>query len=197
MMIWPARSAIRPVPSYAVVSRDVIDLVESEYDSSGDLETHVTGVFRNLDTQQSVLAGFLHHELDTVHDDTASALGQFLGAVVYQAFANAFGPRLKSVDEATLQSTRANFDWDEELRRGDATELLESDDLVAIGQPHIMTFVREQLDAALEPDEDGDPSDVDLDALSAIYRVVLIEILALGQAVAPPKGTVVTRTVLM
>jgi thiol-disulfide isomerase/thioredoxin len=67
-------------------------------------------------------------------------------------------------------------------------ELLESDDVVAMGQPHLVGFVREQVEAALEPDEDGDAADVDLDAVSAVYRAVLVEILALGQAVAPPRG---------
>jgi len=82
----------------------------------------------------------------------------------------------------------ATFEWDEELRRGDADEVLESDDLVAIGQPHLMAFVREQLEAALEPDEDGDPAEVDLDAVAGVYRAVLIEILALGQTLTSPKG---------
>lgn len=195
-MLWPARSAIRPVPAHAVVSRDAVDSAEAEFESAEDLEARITQAFRELDTAQPSLSKFLRTELDGVTDDTASALGQFLGVAVHQAFAEAFGARLKAVEENSLSSTRATFEWDEELRRGAADELLESDDLVAIGQPHVMAFVREQLDAALEPDEDGDAPDVDLDAISAVYRTVLIEILALGQAVTPPRGVISTGVLM-
>ena len=74
--------------------------------------------------------------------------------------------------------------------------MLESDDVVAMGQPHLVSFVRDQVEAALEPDEDGEAADVDLDAVSAVYRAVLVEILALGQAVSPPRGVTVTQRFL-
>lgn len=195
-MMWPARSAIRPVPPHALVSRDAVDSVEAELEDADDLETRIAQSFRELDTAQPSLSKFLRAELDGVTDDTASALGQFLGVAVHRAFVEAFGARLRPVDENSLHSTRATFEWDEELRRGAADEMLESDDLVAIGQPHVMAFVREQLDAALEPDEDGDAPDVDLDAVSAVYRTILIEILALGQAVTPPRGVVSTGVLM-
>lgn len=196
-MMWPARSAIRPVPAHAVVPRDAVDAVEADLEESDDLEARIVQAFRELDVAQPSLSKFLRAELEPVTDDTASALGQFLGVAVHQAFIEAFGPRLRALDENSLASTRATFDWDEELRRGAADEMLESDDLVAIGQPHLMAFVREQLDAALEPDEDGDAPDVDLDAVSTVYRTILIEILALGHAVTPPRGTAPTANVLM
>ena len=196
-MMWPARSAIRPVPAHAVVPRDAVDAVEADLEESDDLEARIVQAFRELDVSQPSLSKFLRAELEAVTDDTASALGQFLGVAVHQSFVEAFGPRMRPLDENSLASTRATFDWDEELRRGAADEMLESDDLVAIGQPHLMAFVREQLDAALEPDEDGDAPDVDLDAVSTVYRTVLIEILALGHAVTPPRGTAPTVRVLM
>ena len=196
-MMWPARSAIRPVPAHAVVPRDAVDAVEADLEESDDLEARIVQAFRELDVSQASLSKFLRAELEAVTDDTASALGQFLGVAVHQAFVEAFGARMRPLDENSLASTRATFDWDEELRRGAADEMLESDDLVAIGQPHLMAFVREQLDAALEPDEDGDAPDVDLDAVSTVYRTVLIEILALGHAVTPPRGTAPTVSVLM
>ncbi len=196
-MMWPARSAIRPVPAHAVVPRDAVDAVEADLEESDDLEARIVQAFRELDVSQPALSKFLRAELEAVTDDTASALGQFLGVAVHQSFVEAFGARMRPLDENALASTRATFDWDEELRRGAADEMLESDDLVAIGQPHLMAFVREQLDAALEPDEDGDAPDVDLDAVSTVYRTVLIEILALGHAVTPPRGTAPSVSVLM
>jgi hypothetical protein len=116
------------------------------------------------------------------------ALGQYLSVICWRSFVDGFGQRLAAVDEGSLSTVAATFDFDEEIRRGAADELLESDDVVAMGQPHLVGFVREQVEAALEPDEDGDAADVDLDAVSAVYRAVLVEILALGQAVSPPRG---------
>ena len=48
--------------------------------------------------------------------------------------------------------------------------------------------VRVIVDEVGEPDEDGDPAEVDLDAVAGVYRAVLIEILALGQVLSSPKG---------
>jgi hypothetical protein len=195
--MWPARSAIRPTPPHAVVPRDAIERVEAEFDEADDLEARIHVALRELDRVQPTLAGWLRTEFDGLTDDTALALGQFLGVSVHRAFVEAFGQRLRSVDEGVLDATRATFDYDEELRRGAVDEMLESDDLVAIGQPHLMAFVREQVEASLEPDEDGDPSDVDIEAVAEIYKVILIEILALGQAVVPPRGIPSSSGVLM
>jgi hypothetical protein len=188
--MWPARAAIRPVAAHAVVPHEAIEAVESELASSNDLETRIDQAFREFDTAQPVLARYLSREFDAVPDETAEALGQFLGVGVHGAFVQAFGTRLRRVEETAIETARASFDWDEELRRGAADEVLESDDLVAIGQPHLVSFVREQLEAALEPDDDGEPADVDLDAVATVYRAVLIEILVLGQSVTPPRGVV-------
>lgn len=188
--MWPARSAIRPVPGHAQVSRENIDAVEGELSEQGDLEAQVQHGARELARQQPHLARWVDHALAEVRDETASALGQYLSVTCWRAFVEGFGQRLARVDEVSLASVAATFDCDEELRRGDADEVLESDDVVAIGQPHLVAFVREQIDAALEPDEDGEAAEVDLDAVSVVYRAVLVEILALGQAVGAPRGAV-------
>lgn len=186
--MWPARAALRPVPPHAVVSHDVIDSVETELTDSRDLEGRIETAFQDLRGPQPALGSFLSTELDGLSDETAQALVQFLGVSVLRAFVLAFGQRLRAPDETAIRTAKALFEWDEELRRGAADEVLESDDVVAIGQPALVSFVREQLDAALEPDEDGEPADVDLDAIANVYRAVLIEIIALGQSVAPLRG---------
>jgi hypothetical protein len=112
---------------------------------------------------------------------------------VFETFASAFGTRLRAVAESDLEVARASFECDEELRRAAPDEVLESDDVVAIGQPHVVAFVREQLEAALEADENGDPPDVDLEAVAAVYRAVLVEITAFSQSVAPPRGVATTE----
>ena len=66
----------------------------------------------------------------------------------------------------------------------DPAEVVDSDDVVAMEQPHLLHFVHEHVDAALEAHAD----EVDVDDVHAIYRVVLVEILALSYAVKPPKN---------
>lgn len=194
--MWPARSAIRPVPAHAQVSRDSIDTAEGELSERGDLEAQVLQGMRDLERQQPSLARWLERATGGVRDETAVALGQYLSVICWRSFVDGFGQRLTAVDEGSLSAVAATFDFDEEIRRGAADELLESDDVVAMGQPHLVGFVREQVEAALEPDEDGDAADVDLDAVSTVYRAVLVEILALGQAVAPPRGVTVAQKFL-
>lgn len=186
--MWPARAAIRPVASFAMVPPEAIGSAEAEVSDDDDLELQMMEGFRALEREQPALGHWLRGVIEPLRDDTAQALGYFLAIVVYRSFGRAFGKRVRRVDDDTLTTVQTTFEWDEELRRGAPDEVLESDDLVAIGQPHLMAFVREQLEAALEPDEDGDPADVDLDAIAGVYRAVLIEILALGQALTSPKG---------
>lgn len=187
-MMWPARAAIRPVPAHAVVPQSAVDEVEADFAHAEDLEEHVDRAFNELDRRQPAIASYLAREVDKISDETAQALGHFLGVAVHGAFSAAFGARLRAVDERVLQTAIASMEWDEELRRGAADEVLESDDVVAIGQPHVVAFVREQLEAALEADENGDPPEVDLEAIDSVYRAVLVEILALSQSVTPPRG---------
>jgi hypothetical protein len=187
-MRWPARAAIRPVPAYAVVSAQAIERTAETFSSPTDLEGRVDRAFHDLDEQQPALSRYVAQQVDRVADETAQALGHFLAVAVHEAFVTAFRERLGTVDESALELARASFEVDEELRRGAPEEALESDDVVAIAQPHLVAFVREQLDAVLEPDEDGDPPVLDLEAVAQVYRAVLVEILALSAAVVPPVG---------
>ncbi len=188
--MWPARAAIRPVAPHAVVSREAVQSAEEALSDRGDLEVQIERGMTAMAEAQPGLAAYLLREVDGLHDDTAEALGSFLGVVLWRSFQEAFGARMRPVPAEHVAAVQAMFEYDEELRRGDAAEVLESDDLVAIGQPHLVAFVREQIDAALEPDEDGESADVDLDDIATVYRALLIAILALGQGVTPPKGAV-------
>lgn len=187
--MWPARSAIRPIPLHAQVPQEAIDGVDGEL-SDGPISEQFAIAQRAFERAQPALSHWLDRALDSLTDETAQTLGRYLGVTVSMAFTEAFGARVRPVDEASIAMVEATFSWDEELRRGAGDEVLESDDVVAIGQPHLVAFVREHLEAALEPDEDGEPAEVDLDAVSLAYRTVLIEILALGQALSPPRGAV-------
>ncbi len=193
--MWPARAAVRPVPRHAVVPEGVVHSVEQEFTGSDRLEQRIDRAFDELDRDQPALALFLGTEMNSIGDETAQALGHFLGVMICRTFVAAFGERLRRVETSAIESASASFTWDEELRQGAADEALETDDVVAIGQPHLVHFVREQLDAAMEADIEGEPSDVDIESVAKVYRAVLVAILALGQAVDPPHG--VAANVLM
>ena len=186
--MWPARAAIRPVSAHAQVGEHAVWHAEEGLGAPEGLEERLEDAFVTLETSQPALGAWLREELDGVRDETSRALGFVLATVVHRAFAESFGARLRRVGDDALASVRAAFAWDEELRRGFADEMLESDDLVAIAQPHLVAFVRGEHEAALVLDEDGEAPDVDLDAAASVYRAVLIEILALGEAVATGLG---------
>ncbi len=82
---------------------------------------------------------------------------------------------------------------DEELRRADPAEALDSDDVIAMEQPYLLEFVHEHVDATLE----AHAEEVDVDDIHIVYRTVLIEILALSYAVQRPSGYPVAKTELL
>ena len=187
--MWPARAAIHPVPGHAVVPREAIDMLESQLGGASDIERHIDRAYGVFDARQPALSSFLCNEIDELDDDVAQALGHFLGVAVHEIFQDTFGRRLQPIELPAVELARSTFEVDEELRRNQPGEPLESDDVVAISQPHVMAFVREQLDAVLEPDDDEDgESAIDLEAIGKVYRAILVEIVALSYAVEAPDG---------
>ncbi len=190
--LWPARSALRPVPPYAVVPRIAVEDMEAHF-SSGETDMRLSDALKDFSRDQPEVRRYFTAALKGVTDETALALCDVLRVGVLQAFTFAFGRKLRAATESVTTSVGLSLDWDEDLRRNDARELMETDDIVAIGQPHLMAYVRGQVEAALTPDEDGTPADIDLDAIALVYRLILVEVLTLGQSVTPPAGVGVTE----
>lgn len=196
-LVFFRKAALRPVPPWAVVDEMALDGLEASLGEDDDgLQGVLDAGYREMDRLQPHLAEWLAGEVSSEADELAQSVGYFLVVTVYLAFREAFPTRLDEVDEAALHIALETLEVDEELRAADPTEVLESDDVVAMGQPNLVSFVREQVEAALEPDEDGEAADVDLDAVAVVYRAVLVEILALGQAVSAPRGAVSTQRFL-
>lgn len=186
--MWVRGAAIRPVPSYAVVARDVLDDIEDELASSGtSTKTELDDAFGRFERTQPALAAHAAQVLSRPLDETALALGYFLTIAVWLAFERAFATRLREVSEAELEAAQAALQLEEELRAAHANEPLDTDDVMAIEQPAVLAFVNEHVDAALEPAE-PDARDVDVDDVHAVYRTVLVLTLALSHAVAPASG---------
>ena len=115
-------------------------------------------------------------------DETALALGYFLTLAIWLGFDAAFGAEMAEVTETALCGVEESLKLDEQIRLSDPAEAVDSDDVVAMEQPDILAFVHEHLDAALE----ANAGEVDVADVHSIYRVVLVEVLALSYAVKAP-----------
>ncbi len=196
--MWVKTAAIRPVPAYAQIPGDVLDEVETwlggaddeELDVDEDASEHrLNDVFERFEREQPVLARRIGNRLARTSDEVALALGYFLCLSVWLAFDRHFGERVGLVGDTALDSVDEALHLDEELRGSDPSEALDSDDVVGMEQPYVIAYISEHVEAALEVHA----AEVDVDAVHATYRLVLVELLALSYAVAPPAGNVVNN----
>ncbi len=186
--MWVRGAAIRPVPPYAVVGREVLDRIEDELAENGSTpKPDLDDAFSRFEQTQAALAQLAALTLARPLDETALALGYFLTIAVWLGFERAFGARLCEVTDQELEAAQSALDLEEELRASHAHEPLDLDDVMAIEQPGVLAFVNEHVEAALEPG-DGEPREVDVDDVHAVYRCVLIMTLALSHAVSPATG---------
>lgn len=192
--VWVRRTAIRPVPPYAKVPTFALDAVrDSLADDDDEARDQLDEAFDRFEKSQPALAGRVAETLSKPLDETALALGYFLSLAVWLAFEQAHGEHLDEIHAQELVATEELLELDEELRRTDPAEPLDSDDVISMEQPHLLEFVHEHVDATLEAHSD----EVDVDDVHAVYRVVLIEILALSYAVVRPSGYPVAKTELL
>jgi len=181
--VWVRRAAIRPVPSFAQVPLRALSEVEEQL-ASDDEEARgkLDEAFGRFERTQPALADRIAQILAGPLDETALALGYFLTLAVWLAFDGVFHDELEEISAVALTSVEESLKLDEQLRLADPAEALDSDDVIAMEQPDVLSFVHEHIDAALE----ANASEVDVDDVHEIYRVVLIEVLALSYAVRPP-----------
>jgi hypothetical protein len=192
--MWVRGAAIRPVPHYAVVDREVLDRVEQELADNGlSPKSDLDDAFGRFEQTQAALAQQAAQVLARPLDETALALGYFLTIAVWLSFERAFGARLAEVTDLELEAAESAVTLEEELRATHSNEPLELEDVMAIEQPAVLAFINEHVEAALEPGdpesrEAREPREVDVDDVHAVYRNVLVMTLALSHAVAPATG---------
>lgn len=166
---------------------------ESLADDDDTAREQLDDAFERFEKDQPTLATRVAETLGKPLDETALALGYFLALAVWLAFEQAHGDQLDEIQEEELTATEELLALDEDLRRGDPAEPLDSDDVIAMEQPHLLEFVHEHVNATLEAHAD----EVDVDDVHTVYRVVLVEILALSYAVRRPSGYPVAKTELL
>jgi hypothetical protein len=185
--VWVRRAAIRPVPLYAQVpQRALADVEERLAEDGDDARERLDQAFARFEETQPALAERVSHALSGPLDETALALGYFLTLAIWLAFDAVFPGAMEEVSETALTGVEESLQLDEQIRLSDPAEAVDSDDVVAMEQPEVLAFVHEHLDAALE----ANANTVDVDDVHAIYRVVLIEVLALSYAVRAPANWV-------
>jgi len=196
---WVRGAAIRPVPAYARVGEDTLSKLECELaaDSEGP-HPSLDESFRRFEETQPRLADKMSDALAKPIDETALALGYFLSIAVWLAFERAFGVRLGEVTRDAWSATVDALALEEDLRRKNADEPLDLDDVLAMEQPDVVAFVHDHIEAALETQElcsdamaasgggggGTAPRDIDVDDVHLVYRMILLETLALSHAVA-------------
>jgi hypothetical protein len=204
--MWVKGAAIRPVPRFAIVERATLDRVEQELaDDSPRARDELDGAFTRFEATQPHLAENVSGVLARPLDETALALGYFLSIAIWLAFERTFGEqRLREVSSDALKATSEAIALEEELRAANGAEPLELDDVVSLEQPHVLSFVHEHVDAALDPaaragrEEEGEPpAEIDVDDVHAVYRATVLLTLCLSHAVVPVDGAVRGRDELM
>jgi hypothetical protein len=187
--MWVRSSAIRPVPPYARVSEAALEAVRQALaEDEDDAREQLDEAFERFEREQPCLAAHIGDVLADTGDETALALGYFLVLTVWLAFDHAHGSILDEVSAESISATQELLTLDEELRDADPEEPLASDDVVRMEQPALLAFVHENLDAAMDNQDDLEDDDVD-----KIYRVVLVQILVLSYAISRPVGFPVAR----
>jgi hypothetical protein len=140
--------------------------------------------FERFNAEQRALARYLLERLSRSLDDAALALGQMLAVAVFMAFESSPGARLRASTEDEVAAADASLGADEELRRSDPMDALDSEDIVAIEQPALVFFVNEHIGRTLEKHAGS----IDVDHVAIVFRAILVEILALSHSVLPPPG---------
>ena len=204
--MWVKGAAIRPVPRFAIVERATLDRIETELaDDSPRSREELDGAFTRFEATQPHLAESVSGVLARPLDETALALGYFLSIAIWLAFDRTFGPnRLREVSADVLSATAEAIALEEELRATNGAEPLELDDVVSLEQPHVLAFVHEHVDAALDPsaraegeDQGAKREDIDVDDVHAVYRATVLLTLCLSHAVVPVDGATRGREELM
>lgn len=143
-----------------------------------------TDGYERLASQQPALFNYVRAKLPESLDEKALALGHMLGVAVLLVFEAFAGRALLGLSMDAVAAADAALTADEELRREDPLDELESEDIVAMEQPALVAFLNEQVGLTLSQHAES----IDVDHVAIVFRTILVEILALSHAVVRPAG---------
>lgn len=186
--MWARGAAIRPVPKFARLDRGVLDGIEAELAACGSDPANDTAslYFGEFEKAQPSLAAHVTGVLSRRLDATAVSLGYFLTLAIWLAFRRSFEGRLREVDHDAIQAHRAALELERTIRAERAEEPIELEDILQQEQPAILSFVHLHVEVALDPETEGNESEVDVDDVHLVYETILVLTLALSHAVVAP-----------
>lgn len=182
--MWFSPTAIPAIAPYARVTVRSLDHASQTLSAYEGLssEALVSSEFARMQQLQPTMGERIGRRLALPLDDAARGLGVTLSMLVWLAFEYQAQGGLGVVQDADWEHAEQVFKVDEDLRKNDPRAVIESDDIIAIQQPEIARFVRERVEATVRAFEE----EIDVDDVDAVYRLVLVEVLALSYAVRPP-----------
>ncbi|MCX7808152.1 MAG: hypothetical protein N2515_06060 [Deltaproteobacteria bacterium] len=179
------KAAIRPIPRWAVVDEEAVLAVEAMLELSDEaFEQAMEQAYRQMEERQPTLTAWLVAQFTFHENELVQSVAFFLAVSVYMAFREAFPTRLQTIDAAQLELAIETFITDESIRQEDPIEVMETDDIIAVGQPAVVHFIQSHVDEAIGQAGENPP----LDAFDHVYRSLLVEVVALSHAVSPPHG---------
>lgn len=167
-----------------------LDTIREALSDDDSAREYLDEAFERFERKQTALSSFVSEALNRPLDETALALGYFLALAVWLSFEQTHGEHLNEISTDELLATDQLLELDEELRRADPAESLDSDDVIAMEQPHLLEFVHEHIDATL----DAHAEQIDVDDVHTVYRMILVQLLALSYTVERPRGFPVYKT---
>lgn len=181
--MWLGQTAIPPIAPYARVSERVITEIVGAFSPNGEIDENVIREqLTRLRTAQPILEKRAMQRLATRRmDESVRAVGIFLSLSIWLSFEHMAVHGLCTISAEAWDYAEQILKLDENLRQRDPGALFESDDVIAAHQPDIAVFARERIQEAIQQ-SDGSI----VDEMDAIYRLVLVEVLALSYAVRPP-----------
>lgn len=178
------------MPSYARIPRTALERVRQELLADGeDAQERLDDAFDRFEDMQPALSDYIGSILERPSSDAATALGFFLSLSIWMAFDHYHGHSLREVGEDELHSTRELLTLDGVIREAEPADPLETVDVIGMEQPALVEFVHEHVNATLDFRE----GTVEADELQLVYRMVLVEVLALSYAVKMPAGFPVSK----
>jgi hypothetical protein len=182
--VWLAQSAIPKVHAFARVPKHALETAKARLsEADGTFSSHnLSEAHARMQREQPNLAAWLSSLLTRRIDDAARAFGASLATTIWLSFTLHFGSRLGRVGHDACDEVDTLLRTDEELRKDDLHEVIESDDIIAAHQPDIARVVRSHMDETMASFAD----DIDVDDVDRVYRMILVEVLALSYAVTPP-----------
>ncbi|MCL2823841.1 MAG: hypothetical protein FWD57_07620 [Polyangiaceae bacterium] len=189
LTLWRVQSAIPVVPSFARLPEHAVEKAcATLMDGSGVFRpVLLRKAFIECEQQQPGLSTWVGRRIARANDDAARGFGMAMAMAIWTAFSQHFGNRIRTMATGDCTTVEGILHADKEMRQIDPNVTLESDDIIAVHQPEIAKLVRASMEETLATDveEQPDSDPIDVDEVDAVYRMLLVEVLALSYAVVP------------